>query len=323
MLSLPLLGDAAALSVFGHKAPDTDTITSALVYAWELNARNVSATAFRLGEITPETAYVLKTVGVEQPALLGTLEAKAEVAIVDTNNPEELPEGLDKASIHSIVDHHKLFGGLKTSKVIDIDMRTYCSATSILYARAKSAGLTPTKSIAGLMLAGILSDSLGFRSPTTTAIDRAHAAELGELAGLDVTSFADAMLDAKADIGHLSAADLIGMDSKIFNIGGKKLRVSVIETTKPAAPLAMRAKLCEAMKQRVTDESLSDVLMFIVDVLNEASTVVTCNSSAGKIIERAWKVKAGSDGNYQLPGVLSRKKQMIPALEASSAAGEL
>merc|ERR1712151_728453 len=240
----------------GHLVPDTDTITAAIIYAWELNERKIPAQAYRLGELNPETAYVMKSVGVELPPLLeGKLEAKAPVAIVDTNNPAELPEGVDKASIHSIVDHHKL-SGLANSEPLEIDMRPLCSATSILYARAKASGLKIPKKIAGLMLAGILSDSLEFRSPTTTEVDKVHAAELGKLAGVDVHTFAEGMLDAKAKVDHLSPAELLMMDTKIFIIGGKKLRVSVLETTKPAAPLSKQVELVKAQVELVKKENL-------------------------------------------------------------------
>merc|ERR1711976_1144731 len=129
---------------------------------------------------------------------------------------------------------------------LEIDMRPLCSAASILYARAKAFGLTPPKQIAGLMLSGLLSDSLEFRSPTTTEIDKVYAAEPRNLAGLDVHAHAEAMLEAKAQIDHLTPAELVMMDTKIFKIGGKKIRVSVLETTKPAAPLAKRDQLIAA-----------------------------------------------------------------------------
>merc|ERR1712151_968168 len=142
--------------------------------------------------------------GVELPPLLeGKLEAKAPVAIIDTNNPAELPEGIDKASIHSIVDHHKL-SGLANAEPLEIDMRPLCSAGSILYARAKAANLTPPKDVAGLMLSCIISDSLEFRSPTTTDIDRVYADELAAISGLNVSEHAAGMFTAKADIGDLS-----------------------------------------------------------------------------------------------------------------------
>jgi len=320
---LPCFG-SAEISVFGHKAPDTDTITSAIAYAWELNERKIPAKAYRLGELNPETAYVLKQTGDPLPPLLdGDLPEKTKVAITDTNNAEELPAGLDKAKVHSIVDHHKLFGNIKSSEPIDIDMRVLCSATSILYARAKASGLTVPKNIAGLMLAGILSDSLGFRSPTTTDLDKKHAEELAKISGLDLAKFTDGMLEAKAQIGHLTAAELIVMDSKIFTIGGKKLRVSVLETTKPSVPLEKQSELCGAMKVKTTEEKLDDVLLFVVDIINEAALSVSCTDSSAKIVEKAFGVATATNGTAYLPGILSRKKQMIPKLEAAAAKAEL
>jgi manganese-dependent inorganic pyrophosphatase len=306
------------LSVFGHKAPDTDTVGSAIIYAWELNERKIPAKAYRLGELNPETAYVMKALDIEIPPLLeGKIEAKTPVAVVDTNNPAELPEGIEKASIHSIVDHHKL-SGLANAEPLEIDMRPLCSAGSILYARAKAAGLTPTKKIAGLMLSTIISDSLEFRSPTTTQLDKDYAKELGAIAGLDVHAHAEAMLDAKAQIDHLTPEELVMMDTKIFKIGGKKLRVSVLETTKPASPLAKQAALIEAQKKLVKEEQLDDMLLFVVDIIKEAATFVSSSPSASKIVEKAWKTTVDKDGLVVLPGVLSRKKQMIPALEAAA-----
>lgn len=321
LLLLPSLAQAS-ISVFGHKVPDTDTTISAIAYAWELNARNIPATAYVLGGLNPETEYVLKTLGVDKPAVLtGALEPKTKVAIVDTNNPEELPEGITKASIHSIVDHHKL-SGLANADPLEIDMRPLCSAGSILYARAKAHGLTPPKEIAGLMLAGLLSDSLEFRSPTTTATDKVYAEELGKLAGLDVHTFAEGMLDAKAQIGHLSPQELVMMDTKVFTLGKKKVRVSVLETTQPAAPLEKKAEMVEAQKKIIAEEKLDDMILFVVDIIKEAATYVSCSASGSKLVESAWKTKVGSDGTVVLPGVLSRKKQMIPALTAAATAAD-
>jgi len=319
-----LIGRAGAeLSVFGHKVPDTDTTISAIAYAWELNERKIPAKAFLLGELNPETKFVLEKLGVEAPPLLADpLPKKAPVAIVDTNNPAELPEGIEKAAIHSIVDHHKL-SGLSNAEPLEIDMRPLCSAGSILFARAKAANLTPPKHIAGLMLAGLLSDSLEFRSPTTTEIDKVYAKELGQLAGLDVHEFAEGMLEAKAQIDHLSPKELVMMDTKIFKIGGKKLRVSVLETTKPAMPLKKKAEMVTAQLEQIKEEALDDMLLFVVDIIKEEATFVSCRESAGKIVEKAWKVSLAKDGTVVLPGVLSRKKQMIPTLEAAAGKEEL
>ncbi|CAE7329501.1 ppaC [Symbiodinium natans] len=392
LLSAAWASSAAAaspvLAVFGHKVPDTDSVTAALVYAWELNARNISATAYRLGELNPETDFVLKHLGVTVPPLLADVSGKGPlsmhkreedtVAVVDTNSPQELPEvagcrdhsvlcgygqklcvpldqGILNASIHSIVDHHKLCGLINaepleakalsflqrgqdgTRKPAQVDMRPLCSATSILYARAKYIGLSPPKEVAGLMLAGILSDSLEFRSPTTTELDKTHAAELGKLAGLDVHDFAEGMLEAKANVDHLSPSELIMMDTKIFTIGGKKLRVSVMETTKASGPLAkkgsavflllllcsvVKTRLVAAMKKLTVDEKLDDVLFFaawqVIDILKEAATFISSSPTATKLVEKAWGVKVDAEGQVVLPNVLSRKKQIIPKLEAAA-----
>ncbi|CAK0841067.1 unnamed protein product [Prorocentrum cordatum] len=168
------------------------------------------------------------------------------------------------------------------------------------------------------MLAGLLSDSLEFRSPTTTEIDKVYAKELGELAGLNVHEFAEGMLEAKAQIDHLSPKELVMMDTKIFKIGGKKLRVSVLETTKPAMPLKKMAEMVAAQLDQIKEEALDDMLLFVVDIIKEEATFVSCRPSAAKIVEKAWKATLGTDGTIVLPGVLSRKKQIIPALEASA-----
>ena len=215
---------APTTAVFGHKIPDTDAICAALAYEWELEARGMPARAYRLGELNRETEYVLNALGVDVPPLLdGALEPGAPVAIVDTNNPGELPEGIENAAVHSVIDHHKLTG-LRTVAPLEVDMRPLCSAGSIIYARAKAAGRSVPKRIAGLLLSCILSDSLEFRSPTTTPIgarrprpaptppvplpmrrhrgfrtraDREYAEELAAIAGIDLHAHAEAMLDAK------------------------------------------------------------------------------------------------------------------------------
>ena len=165
------------IKVFGHKVPDTDTICSAMVREWDLREQGIAAQAYRLGELNKETAYVLQNVCLEQPPLLDEdLDENSVVAIVDTNNPAELPDNVEQARIHSIIDHHKM-AGLTTAEPLEIDMRVLCSAGSILYARMKAVNRTPTEPIAALMLSCILSDSLEFRSPTTTGRnERAYCA---------------------------------------------------------------------------------------------------------------------------------------------------
>eukprot|EP00929_Paragymnodinium_shiwhaense_P109833 TRINITY_DN76395_c0_g1_i1.p1 TRINITY_DN76395_c0_g1~~TRINITY_DN76395_c0_g1_i1.p1 ORF type:complete len:332 (+),score=80.89 TRINITY_DN76395_c0_g1_i1:80-1075(+) len=306
------------LVVHGHKNPDTDAVCAAIAYAWELNQKNFSATAYRLGDLNPETSYVLKAIGYDPPPLLDESIAGMVHAIVDTNNPDELPKDLEKNKIHSIVDHHKLFG-LKYAEPVEVDIRTLCSAGSIVYARSKANGLVPPKEVAGCMLSSIISDSLMFRSPTTTALDKTFAEELAVLANLDLQGHGKRMLEEKGKIDGIKPAKLVSMDSKVFTLGGKKVRVGVLETTNPAAPLAIRDELVAAQQQIQRDEKLDNFIFFIVDILNEAATFLSSSTTGTKLVEAAWSVNVGADGTVVLPGVLSRKKQMIPALERASA----
>ena len=304
------------MMVFGHKIPDTDAICAALAYVWELEERGIPAKAYRLGNLNRETEYVLKQVGMEMPELLTEdLAPGTPVAVVDTQNPAELPEGITKAGVHSIIDHHKM-SGLQTAAPLEMDVRPLCSTGSILFARAKAMGLKVPKKIAALLLSCILSDSLEFRSPTTTPLDRELAEELAKIAEIDLHAFATGMLDAKAEIGHLSPREVVMMDSKVFDIGGRKLRISVVETTRPERALKQRKALVEAQRKIATDEKLDDVLLFVVDILNEDATFLASSPSAGRLVERAWGCSLTADGTCVLPGVLSRKKQIIPGLEA-------
>ena len=228
-------------------------------------------------------------------------------AIVDTNNPAELPDGVTKANIHSIVDHHKM-SGFTNGAPLEVDIRTLCSTGSILYARAKAAARKIPKHIAALMLSCILSDSLEFRSPTTTPDDIKFAKELAEIAGIDLHAHAEAMLDAKAEIGHLAPKDVVMMDSKVYEIGGKKLRISVVETTKPARALEQRQKLVDAQNAIKKDEKLDDVLLFIVDILNESATFLASTSTAADLVEKAWGCTFNAaDSTCVLPGVLEEE----------------
>jgi len=152
---------------------------------------------------------------------------------------------------------------------------------------------------------------------------KVYAAELGKLAKLDVHAHAEAMLEAKANVDHLSPAELIMMDTKVFKIGGKNLRVSVLETTKASGPLAKKAKLVEAMTELIKKDKVDDVLFFVVDIMKESATFISSSPTAASLIEKAWNVKVDKDGLALLPGVLSRKKQIIPKLEAAAKLEEL
>lgn len=304
------------VKVFGHFSPDTDATTAAIVWAWYLNTHTSNnATPYVLGELNSETSFVLQRFGFSVPELLPTLTAGESVAVVDTNNPQELPENINEMNLITLIDHHKLVGGLTTQAPTDITIKPLACTATIMYDIISAQGITIPSNIAGLMLSAILSDTLGFRSPTTTPHDKDVAEKLASVLAIDITNYADEMFAAKSDISSFTDSGLIKLDSKKYNVGDKNFRVSVIETTNVETVLARKDGIIDAIKACVEEEDdIDDVLFFIVDILNENATVLTYNDLTKQVIAASFKVAVESDTEV-LPGILSRKKQILPALK--------
>ncbi len=302
--------------VFGHLAPDTDTVCSAIVWAWYLNEHGSDeAVPYVLGELNTETSFVLNQFEVATPALLESLAAGDDVAIVDTNNPQELPENINQANILQIIDHHKLVGGLETSAPADITIRPWACTATILYELMDGENIELPRHIAGLMLSCIISDTLEFRSPTTTPHDKDVAERLAKQIDVAIAEYATAMFAAKSDVSSFTDAGLIKLDSKKYEVGDKNFRISVIETTTPETILARKEGLVTAISECVAEENdVDDVLFFIVDILQEEATVLTYNDLTKAVIEKSFGVTVESDTEV-LPGIVSRKKQIIPVLK--------
>ncbi len=304
------------IKVFGHISPDTDATGSAIIWAWYLNQHTATkATPYVLGELNSETTFVLNHFGLATPELLQELAAGDEVVIVDTNNPQELPATIGEAKISAIIDHHKLVGGLTTEVPIEITMRPLaCTATVMFDAMGITAADLPTD-IAGVMLSCILSDTLEFRSPTTTPHDKDVAEQLAAALGVDIPAFAAELFAAKSDISSFTDAGLVTLDSKKFAVGDKNIRVSVIETTNPETVLARSEGIIAAIETLVASEhDVDDVLFFIVDILKEEATVMTYSELTKQIVNASFGV-AVTGGTEVLPGIVSRKKQILPALK--------
>jgi manganese-dependent inorganic pyrophosphatase len=304
------------IKVFGHKAPDTDATCSAIIWAWFLsNHTSEKASPYVLGELNSETQFVLSHWQFDTPALLESLSAEDKVVIVDTNNPQELPDNICDAQIVEIIDHHKLVGGLKTDTPPTITMRPIACTATILHDLITEQGVEIPNNIAGLILSCILSDTLMFRSPTTTPHDKDVAENLARQLDVDIVNYADKMFEAKSDISSFTDIGLVRLDSKKFAVGDKNIRVSVVETTKPTQVLARKEGIIEAINSILKEESdVDDVLFFIVDILNEEATVLTYNELTSAIVSKSFSVTVENDTEI-LPGIVSRKKQIIPVLK--------
>lgn len=301
--------------VFGHKSPDTDSTGSPIVWAWYLSEiLGTPAKAALLGEPNTEALFMLDHWKLEKPEIISGIEAGQDVVIVDTNNPAELPANINDANITAIIDHHKLVGGLETAGPINIRIEPLaCTATIMWKMIGKDMAQMPSD-IKGAMLTCILSDTLEFRSPTTTQEDKAIAWSLAESLGVNISDYAAQMFAAKSDVSSFSEAELLRMDSKEFEVSGKKLRVSVLETTSPAAVLDRKDALMAAMTGVAQEDGADQVLLFVVDIFNEEATMLIPNELTKSIAEKSFDAKVEGD-TVVLPGIMSRKKQIIPNLK--------
>ena len=302
------------IQVFGHKAPDTDATGSAIILSWYLNEIKDQAAAPKLlGKPNSEAAFVLQRWGFDQPEIIVDVNEGDDVIIVDTNNPAELPASINFANILEIIDHHMLVGGIRTKCPINITMRPLaCTATIMADMMASDLTKAP-EAIKGIMLSCILSDTLEFRSPTTTETDVALAHLLADELVIDINSYATDMFAAKSDVSAFSDSELLRMDSKMYEVGGKNFRVSVLETTSPTIVLNRKVGLMDTMKTVASEDGVDQVLMFVVDILNEQSTLLVANDLVKTVAEKSFGVTVVSD-TILLPGVISRKKQIIPQL---------
>jgi manganese-dependent inorganic pyrophosphatase len=303
------------IKVFGHKSPDTDSTGSPIIWAWYLTqVRGTPATPVLLGEPNTEAAFVLRHWGLAKPEIIADVAPGDAVVIVDTNNPAELPPSINQASIMGIIDHHMLVGGLKTTSPIDITIRPLACTATIMHDLMGADVARAPREIKGAMLSCILSDTLEFRSPTTTPHDRAVAESLAADLGIDIPAYAADLFAAKSDVSAFSDAALLRMDSKEYTIAGKELRISVLETTAPRVLLDRKAALMAAMPGVAAEDKADQVLLFIIDILREEATLLVPNDLVKAVAEASFGVTVTGD-TVVIPGLMSRKKQIIPALK--------
>lgn len=301
--------------VFGHKSPDTDSTGSPILWAWYLSeVEGHKAEPALLGEPNTEAAFMLKYWDLPKPQIISDVKDDQPCVIVDTNNPAELPGNINNADIRAIIDHHRLVGGIETRAPLDITVRPLaCTATIMLDLMSDEAFEKMPKRLKGAALTCILSDTLEFRSPTTTPHDRATAERLAKELDLDMHDYAAEMFAAKSDVSDFSDAELLRMDSKEFEMGDTRLRVSVLETTAPRVVLERKEGLMQSMQTVASEDGVDQVLLFVVDILNEEATLLVPNDLVKTIAEKSFDTEVEGD-TVVLPGVMSRKKQIIPVL---------
>lgn len=298
--------------IFGHKNPDTDSICSALVYADLKTQLGMDVKPVRLGEINGETQYALDHFGVEAPALVEKVASEAkEVILVDHNERQQSADDIDQVKVLEVIDHHRI-ANFETSDPLYYRAEPVGCTTTILNKIYKEKGLNISKEMAGLMLSAIISDSLLFKSPTCTEEDIAAAQELAKTAGVDAETYGLEMLKAGASLGDKTAADLISLDAKEFQMGSCKVEVAQVNAIDTDEVLQRQGELEEAISKAVSEKELDLFLFVITDILNSDSIALALGGKTDAV-EKAYNVKLDNN-TALLKGVVSRKKQIVPVL---------
>lgn len=302
--------------VFGHKNPDTDTITSSLVMEdLEKKMGNSEAKAYRLGNINKETEYALNYFKVKELELLEEIPEKANVILVDHNSFIQSVNGIEKANITKVVDHHCISNFETDTPLYYIAEPVGCTAT-ILYELYKINDVKIEEKIAGLMLSAIISDTLLFKSPTCTEKDKKVADELAKITNVDIQKYGMDMLKAGTDLSDFSAEELINLDSKSFETRGLKFQIAQVNTASIEEVLRGKEDIENAINDFIKKNGTNLFLFAITDIINSNSQAIVLGDKAG-IAEKAFKVEL-KDNMMFLPGVVSRKKQIIPVIQENA-----
>ncbi|WP_432644831.1 manganese-dependent inorganic pyrophosphatase [Methanobrevibacter sp.] len=297
--------------VFGHKSPDSDSITSSLVMAnLEKELGNKEAEAYRLGNINKETEFILDYVGIDAPELLESVEDDANVILVDHNSPSESVDNLENANILKVVDHHKL--ALNTFYPLFLRFEPLGCTETILFKLYEENNVEITKEIATLMLSAIISDTLLLKSPTTTEDDKKAVEKLSKIAEIDAEEYGLEMLKAGTDLTSFSIEEILALDAKQIDFKDVKSIVNQVNTASIPDVLEMKEELEAGMNKIIEEEDLDLFMLLITDIVNSDSQVIALGKNAD-LVEKAYGVKL-EDNMVLLEGVVSRKKQVVPIM---------
>ena len=299
--------------VFGHKNPDTDAICSSLVMAdLQTKIRGEEVISCRLGNLNEETKYALNYFKVEEPKLIEKVDEGQRVILVDHNEFNQSVEGIEKAEILGVTDHHRI-ANFETSNPLYYIAKPYGCTSTILFEQFKQFGHEIEKKEAILMASSIISDTLLLKSPTTTEYDKKALQELGKIANINVEEYGLKMLKAGTDLDDFSAEELIDLDAKSLDKNGVKFVIAQVNTVSIEDVLKRKAELENAINEKINKDGLALFVLAITDILNSNSQIIALGEKAISV-ESAFERKL-EDNMMFLEGVVSRKKQLLPAID--------
>jgi len=304
--------------IIGHQKPDTDSVVSALSLTYLYNQRDCfgyqNPTPVVADPINPETTYVLNKFKIDSPQLIKATDIAPEdkIVLVDHNEESQRLPGLNSDQIIDIIDHHK--PNLDLTKPIYLTFKTWGSSSTIVYYLMKTNDIKPDKNLASLMLCAIISDTVGFKSATTTDKDKEVSQELAQIAGVkNINALTLEIFKAKSDVSTLSDIQIVTNDFKIYDFA-KKVFVSQLETVEQDHLLTKKTNLLKAMQTVKTNKKVDLLFVAITDVLKENTKLLILSDSERQIAKKAF----GGQVDVNILDIgpkMSRKKEIAPAIE--------
>ncbi|PNY97012.1 manganese-dependent inorganic pyrophosphatase [Mammaliicoccus sciuri] len=298
--------------IFGHKNPDTDTIASALVMEDLQKELGNDVQAARLGDVSDETQFALDYFKVQAPALLETPLKDKNVILVDHNEFQQSADDITDATITMVVDHHRI-SNFETAAPLYYRAEPVGCTTTILKKIYEENGIEIKPEIAGLMISAIISDTLLFKSPTCTEQDKQACEALAKIANVDLNEYGLEMLKAGASVKGKSPEFLLNMDAKSFNMGDKVVRIAQVNTVDVNEVLEIQEDVENEINAIIAKEQYDLFVFVITDILNSDSTAIALGKEQ-QVVTKAFNTEL--NGNVAvLPGVVSRKKQVVPPID--------
>ncbi len=299
--------------ITGHKSPDTDCTCSSIVYGEYLNQKGIKNKVIKLEDLNNETKFVLEKFEVKEPETMTSLKENSKVILMDHNEEKQSIDNRDKYKIVQIIDHHKFEFSVKEPLFIRTEpIGATCSIVAKMFFEEN---LKLSKTNASLLISSILSDTLNFKSPTTTKEDIKIVKKLNEIVQIEnLDKYSLEMFNAKSDLGDMLIDKLVKLDYKEFNFNGKKIGIGFMETTNPSYGLNRKDEIIEELKRVKKNDNLDYVFLSIIDILEEKNFTLFSDEFEEELLKKVFDANI-SNGVASLGRVLSRKKQIVPKLE--------
>lgn len=300
--------------IFGHKVPDTDAIIAAKAYACLQTKFGNDVEAVSLGELNDETRFVLDYFDEPSPRIVEKASNEVQnVMLVDHNEPQQSVSDIDEVNVTHVIDHHRI-SHFDTSKPLYYLAKPYGCTSTILYEEFNLFNVEIPEKLAGLMASAIISDTLLLKSPTTTKNDEVALNELAKIAKIiDLDEYGVKMLKAGTNVSSKSDKDIILGDAKSFDLGNKKVtigQVNVVDLT----DITDRADDLKVAMQNENKTSNSDLFLLIATNILDSNSKLIVVGEPKESVENAFGKDLDDNDMMDLPGVVSRKKQVVPPL---------